>query len=244
VVIRIDPHNFGIIARIPVGGDLYPIAVGDDGVWVGTWTQGVASELVEIDPASNAVMRRISTEPLSLSRPACCIHDLAVGKGAAWMLFGDNNQLVRVDAETGDMEWLGAYGSELALGEKALWVLGRTSRQRDTPNRVLRIDPLTKKPAADLTGTAGEIAIGGGWVWLAKTSSDPNDRLVTILRIDPATNEASTFTTVRAGPAKVNFECGGCGWRVGIAYGLGSVWLTVTDALELIRIEPPEFTAT
>jgi hypothetical protein len=236
-VLRISPYNFGIEARIPIGGEPFPIATGEGAVWVGREAGGVP-DLVQIDPNTNRVVRTIPLGTLEAGRAGCCVRDLAAGEGGVWLLFGTRWRLARVDPVDGRLAELEVYGGQVEVGEDAVWVRGRTTPMVSEPEGVLRIDPRTLQVVAHLDGVSGVLAAGGGWIWLAEAMSD--GQTIVIRRIDPATNQLAVVTQLHAPPTDLSLELP-FGRPFGMAYGRGSVWVTLVDAHEVIRVEPPEF---
>jgi len=72
-VVRIDPGTGEIVARIPVGGQPWPVATGAGSVWVAE----LEGRLLRIDPASNEVTGRapVGAQP----------RGVAVGPSAVWV---------------------------------------------------------------------------------------------------------------------------------------------------------------
>ncbi len=73
VVAKVDPVTGEVVARIDVGGQPWPVAVGAGAVWVAD----LDGRLLRIDPCTNDVtgVGRVGLQP----RP------IAVGRGAVWV---------------------------------------------------------------------------------------------------------------------------------------------------------------
>jgi hypothetical protein len=242
-VYRLDPSTMEITAKVRIGGDITALTAGDDAVWLGQHTyvnnEPQPGYLFRLDPGTLA-LHRYSLEPLRFKRPPCCVRAVASLAGAVWIIYGDYSRLVRMDPASGRFTELGAYGGGLIVDGGAVWLEGRTERLEPAATEgTLRIDPETN----EVTGVgpvAASVTAENGQVWVVEKSGDLNDRTLTVERLDTATGQPiGRPIRVEAGPPKINFECGGCGWHVTIAYGEGSVWLTIMDALEVIRITPP-----
>lgn len=159
-VSRIDPETNRVVATIADVGAT-SIATGEGEVWV-VGDEGVA----EIDPATNAVSRRIEVAAESLT-------SLAVGAGAVWVADPVGGSVWRVDLgrehvlRTIPLEFGVGW---VAFGEGAVWA---TNEVADT---VYRIDPSTNgaRVVGRMLAPAG-VAVGeeGVWVtWAGQPSAD------------------------------------------------------------------------
>jgi DNA-binding SARP family transcriptional activator/ABC-type branched-subunit amino acid transport system substrate-binding protein/streptogramin lyase len=150
-VSRIDPRTNRVVATI-ADVAATSIATGEGEVWV-VGDEGVA----EIDPATNAVSRRIEVAAESLT-------SLAVGAGAVWVADPVGGSVWRVDV--GREHVLRTIPLELgvgwvAFGEGAVWA---TNEVADT---VHRIDPTTNRARVvrRMPAPAG-VAVGEEGVWV------------------------------------------------------------------------------
>jgi hypothetical protein len=87
-VLRVDPIDGGVDARIPVPGNPGDIAAGDGGIWV---LDPLAGTATPIDPSSNSAGDPIGVGPAPSS--------IAVGLGSAWVSDGEDGSLYRIDPE-------------------------------------------------------------------------------------------------------------------------------------------------
>ena len=142
---------------------------------------------------------------------------LALAGGSAWGAGNDGIQ--QMDGKTGaDGALVPITGICTAMdtGFDALWVADCEH------GALVRIDPKTAKVAATYPLKAGFVAeegsvgAGEGGVWVATTSS--------IIRFDPKTGAQTAFPLPVSG--------------AGVRAGLGSVWVTVPDLDEVLRIDP------
>jgi len=240
-VYRVDPATARITDRVEVGSNITSLAADDTAVWVGKWTYvnnvPQPGSLLRLDPQTLA-LRRYSLRALRTKRrPPCCIRMLAARQGAVWVLFGDDSRLVRLDPKTGVLAQLDAYGSEVSVGEGAVWVEGRTTRlPSPAVEGTLRIDPASGQ-VLSIGPVAASITAGNGVVWVAETSRDTNDRILKLTRLDPATGQQTGQPIwVEAGPPRIDFAGLPFGWRVQVADASGVLWITVPDSYEAIRI--------
>ncbi len=148
---RIDPRTNRVVARI-TAIRASSIAAGDGEVW-GVVEAGVA----KIDPASNAVARRIEVAAESLT-------GLAVGEGAVWAVDPFGGSVWRIDPgpeplmRTIPLDF--GVGS-VAFGEGAVWATNEIA------DKVYRIDPGTNRARVVSRAAApGGVAVGEGAVWV------------------------------------------------------------------------------
>ena len=177
-VLRVDPENGKVLARIPDVGAASYLAYGEGAVWAPT-TEGAVAR---IDPETNKV---VATIPVDCAQKA-----LAVGEGSVWLACRDDKAVTRVDVRsnkqvayipTGD-----AGAHDIAVTSGAVWV-------SDTPNAVSRIDPKTNKVVAVVPDVGGGIGItsAGGELW----ASDPSG----IAQIDTRMNKVVRRIELGAG---------------------------------------------
>ena len=189
-VIRVDAATGAEQARIGGLGDPgavqlqtdpHGVAAADDGVWVAA---AAAHALVLIDPATNAVTRRIAidVEP----------YVLAIDGRRAWVTSFMNDSLVEVDLDTGRVRRTVAVAKPtgVAIGAGAVWVVEHRA------NTLVRVDPssgesltrivLGEERPYDLCGMCVEnVVVAEGAVW----TSDNHGRSVT--RVDPMRNRVA-----------------------------------------------------
>ncbi len=139
---------------------------------------------------------------------------LALGAGSLWAVDGDHSTVTRIDERTKDRVPIGGLGSdikELAFGFGSLWVAGGND------GTVLRLDPHDEGLQPVDLGAAlpvFSIRIGEGAVWAMRG----ND----VVRIEPRSGAASGRFRVQS--------------PLGIALGLGSLWVTTQDE-RILRID-------
>lgn len=143
---------------------------------------------------------------------------VAATADSIWAFTDDKTTLSRIDPELNAVVAeirLPAGCNSLTFGETALWVTCPSE------NRVLRIDPETNHvdKHIETSATPKALVIGEGSVWVLCEKEGQ------VQRIDPKTNKISK--TIDLGAPAV----GG-----GIAYGLGSLWVTM-QGFPLTRID-------
>ena len=166
------------VTTVEIGhGGGIDVEVGEGGVWVTT-----RDGLVELDPATNAIVQDIPFEGA---------FDLDIGSGSIWVTNTYVGVLARIDPasgamlETFDFRTITPYCVDAA--SEAVWVTG----SGDDGGDVVRIDPETNEIVARIHVGPGEGAGGIGCVvaddqavWI--TRGGKHDSLI---RIDPTTNE-------------------------------------------------------
>ena len=149
---------------------------------------------------------------------------LAIADGAVWTAAG--RDIVRLDPVTGEVvnrtEILGiCLGFD--VGYDSLW-----AGSCDDP-AIWRIDPkngevlATVPLAVDGIQDEGSVAAGEGGVWVVSTANE-------LIKVDPVTNEVVGSWPLPVGAAAVRA-------------GLGSLWVTVSTADQVLRVDPLDPTA-
>ena len=149
---------------------------------------------------------------------------LAIADGSVWTAAGRG--IVQLDPITGDLgpttEILGiCLGFD--VGFDSLWV-----GACDDP-AIWRIDPLAGAVLAtiplpvDGIQEEGSVAAGEGGVWVVSTANE-------LIEVDPATNQVVGNWPLPAGAAAVRA-------------GLGSLWVTISTADQVLRIDPADPTS-
>jgi len=210
VVVRIDPADGDILARIPAdpanseGG----ITVGAGSVWLVT----KPSTLVRIDPKTNQIVASIPL-PSGSENPL-------FADGAVWVSSYEHGELLKVDPASAAVVATIPIGPKprfLTAGAGSIWTLNQGD------GSVSRVDTKSGKLVATIQcgvpGMGGEITYGDGHVW-ATMFDFP------ITEIDPATN---TVVKQWGGP-------GGDGLR----FGLGSLWLSNGRQGNVWRLSPDQ----
>lgn len=158
---------------------------------------------------------------------------IGISPGADWLMIVDGNVwtaagrgIVRLDAATGERRaFTELPGICLAFdaGYDSLWVGGC-----DDP-AIWRIEPATGDVLATIDlpvagiEEEGSVAAGEGGVWVVSTEHQ-------LLKVDPTTNTVAGTWDLPIGAAAVRA-------------GLGSLWVTVSDANQLLRIDPGDPTS-
>jgi virginiamycin B lyase len=205
-VVRPIPHAD---QTIRVGTAPYNVAAGFGSVWV-----TVFGELVRLDPATGAVVARISVG----GRP----WGVAVGEGAVWVGNWFDGSVARVDPATNTVAWRVSLNTPLgeaspvgvAAGGGAVWAADNSS------DEVWRLDPATGAILGVAhVGDAHEfVGLGEGGVWVSSEDG-------TVGELDPA---SGTVTRSIAAGADADF----------LAFSPASVWVTNYRAEFLWRIDP------
>jgi hypothetical protein len=211
-VVRIDPQANAVSDVIDVGLHPMAVAVGGRSVWV--YNQWDAS-LSEVDADTKTVrhLTVLSATPLDLGLLTGPV--LAADTGGAWIIGGGRGRhplLTRVPAGGGEKREyrLGLRPSAIAVGERAVWVVGQGRHDR----QVLRIDPATGRVTATIrfpiSSGISSVAVGLGAVWVTASSTG------TLYRIDPRVAAVVERADLGQGAGRVSFV-------------FGLIWLAVSD---------------
>jgi DNA-binding beta-propeller fold protein YncE len=228
-LVRIDPATNTLSSVVNVGQRPVATAVGGRSVWVYSREAGTVSE---IDPRTNRVVHTTwPAQPLDIGSIAGPV--LAADAAGAWIvgLSGGKSVLTRIyRGGRGTREYSLDRGSAevavgpvaVAVGEDAVWVLRRATRQMD----LLRVDPasgdVTARTHFSRTSLVDGLAVGAGAVWALDSTR------AILYRIDA---HSAAVTRRR--------DLGDRATRPVV--GLGSVWVYVTDfggESLLTRIDP------
>ncbi len=144
---------------------------------------------------------------------------MQVAGGSAWVAVDGGVQ--RLDGTTGARQGFviaRAICTAMDVGLDRLWAADCDA------GTVVAIDPVTAKPKTFKLGgpTAveeGSVGAGEGAVWIASTESS-------LVRLDPATGGTKVYPLP--------------GFGAGVRSGLGSVWVTVPTAGQVLRIDPKD----
>jgi DNA-binding beta-propeller fold protein YncE len=228
-LVRIDPATNTLSSVVNVGQRPVATAVGGRSVWVYSREAGTVSE---IDPRTNRVVHTTwPAQPLDIGSIAGPV--LAADAAGAWIvgLSGGKSVLTRIyRGGRGTREYSLDRGSAevavgpvaVAVGEDAVWVLRRATRQMD----LLRVDPasgdVTARTHFSRTSLVDGLAVGAGAVWALDSTR------AILYRID-----------ARSAAVTRRRDLGDRATRPVV--GLGSVWVYVTDfggESLLTRIDP------
>ena len=199
--------------RVEVAGFPNAVAVGEGSVWV----VRDGRRLLRIDPVTATVVARVGVgDEIGSDRPC----GVAVGAGAVWVAT-QSGAIARVNPETNRVARLVDVDGAacVAVGSGGVWVTNPDL------GIVVRVDPLTNEPVAQIPvdGTPLGISTGFGAVWVASPGSvDGFEGAVS--RIDRRSNEVADTIPVPDGPEFL--ETGGRG-----------VWVTSSNGT-IRRIDP------
>lgn len=229
------------VAVFPVPGVPDWQVVTDDAVWV---SNGPKNTLHRLDPKTNQVVATIE-----VGRKPCS--GLAAGFGSIWVPNCLDKTLSRVDIKTNTVVAtipVGPAESEggLAVSRDSVWMLS------DKKGVLSRVDPKTNKVVAEIAVPSGSpsCVYGDGAIWVSSwdnsvlTRVDAKSGKVTDqIPVGPKprflTYGAGSVWTLNQGDGTVsrvdvktrklltNIEVGVPGGGGEIAYGEGSIWLTV-----------------
>jgi streptogramin lyase len=232
--------NLHPLATFRVGGNPDWMALTAGSVWV---TSSSTNSVIRLNAATNEV-----GESVTVAKPCS---GLAIGFGSLWVPSCADNNLVRVDLGTRKLVAripAGPANAEggITTGAGSVWMVS-------SPRGVLvRIDPTNNSVVARIRIPAGSYAttFANGSVWITSTGKS------LLSRVDPATNKLLSTTRVgrsprfltvgagsvwtlnqgdgtisrvdmRTGKLSAVIEAGLSGAGGEIAYGEGSVWVTL-----------------
>ena len=196
----------------PLGGEAFPVAVGEGAVWV-----VLHGELVRVDPSRNRVAARVR-----VSLPEQVVDVLLAG-GTVWV--ATSVGVVGVDPRTGRV--LGTVptsgrGGPVAAGNGSLWWLVCEGPAAAGRCRLLRRDPPTLAVAAVVSvpeAVVPGVAVDGGSVWVL-SGEGPGLWRLRMAGGAPA-RVALPLVTLPAPAA-------GAAHATAVASGFGAVWV-LTD---------------
>lgn len=179
-ILRIDPDQARLVARIRIPGRAWGIAAGPRSVIVvSVPTEGPVS-----GPSGTRFLRRLDPRTNRLSAPlarATCDVGVAVGSQAVWTLNACTGILARRDPLTLKVRRQRAMhvlSQTPVLGFGSLWLARRGG--------TLRVDPTTLRTLAVIPARSVVVAVGSGSVW-ALDVGGPRRR-PQVRKIDPRTN--------------------------------------------------------
>jgi virginiamycin B lyase len=154
ILVRIDPLDNRVLARIPTNSGSYAVAAGSGSIWVTSTDHNL---LCRVDPQENKVTAQI---PVGPSPRFLCTSDDAI-----WVLNQGDGTVTRVDSLTNQVHATIALGTpgpggDIAAGEGAVWVSAV-----NIP--LTRIDPKANRVTIQYVGKGGDaVRIGHGSIWL------------------------------------------------------------------------------
>jgi streptogramin lyase len=204
---RVDPRT-GRVRSVRIGRTPFDVLAAYGRVWVTAWEAG---RLVEVDPHSLQVLRRI---PIG-SRPT----GLHAADGGLWVGFGRKaTAIARVDPVTleADRLQVGVRApSWFVAGARGLWIVA-------ADHVLLHVDPVTRRVEGRLSfgRTLAQGALApDGTIWV------PDKELSVVYRVDP--RQARVLDSFAAGP--------------GAFFALrayGSLWVTSYAGDDVWRFQP------
>jgi streptogramin lyase len=186
-LLRIDPVDRRIVARIRVGPDPRDVVVADGSVWVA----GEYDDTVRrIDPSTDHIVAMI--------HPGDGPTDLLAGEEAIWVGTEFRGyRIAKVDTRMNRVVLRRGNTTLEAVGPDGVWVGGVVHGR----TALFRLDPQTARPrgaAMRLNISPFSVAIGDGQTWLARwfepcpQTGRPFGGVWTVFRIDPRTMHRMT----------------------------------------------------
>jgi virginiamycin B lyase len=216
-VVRVDPRANRVVARFPAGGrNPAGLAVGAGTIWV---VHPDTDEVVRLDPGTGRVVARIRLGPLPFQVapgdrrfvPSL----VAVGAGAGWVGTG-RGAVARIDLASNRVV---AVLTLFPARPAAIAVAGRIVLVAEGAHGVARIDAATNRllRTVRLDLNAERVAADGGALWVGGPTTDPIlETAGAVARIDAATGRVREIVP--------------SGLPIGLAAGVGAVWITERDA--------------
>lgn len=210
-ITRMDPKTNKVVATIPVGQKpCSGIAAGFESIWVPNCGDKTVSR---VSIKENKV---VATVPVG---PADSEGGITVSPDSVWMMSDGKSTLSRIDPDTNKVvaEVYVPAGSFTPLyGEGAVWI---TSTEKSL---LVRVDPQTNLVTHTIAVGPNPrfLTIGDGSVWTLNQGDG------TVSRVDAKTNRLVA-----------NIDIGAPGEGGEIAFGEGSVWVTMFQ-IPITRIDP------
>ena len=207
-----------VTARVRMGGRPNSLASAGGYVWAGAFNN---SRLTAIDPENERVVRTLRPDI------GVGLRELWAGDGKLWVLNARAQRVVTLDARTGEQSAppveLPGVPTAMACDGETLWVAIRVPNDGAGDN-LLRYDARTGAlqetlPIRDFV-TSMVIARGGLWMVTPKPT--------TLVRHDIATGQRRRMKLGGEVPSD-------------LAYGRGAIWATLSDADQLVRVDPRTF---
>jgi hypothetical protein len=230
-LVRVDPGDLRVAARITIGSSASAPAVDEDGSVFAVRPRDEnrydQPELVRVDPATNRVADAIVLP--SASRPYV-VTGLVAARGAVWVAYPGRG-LVRVDPVSRTTREVTAGGRLVAVDRLAFaggWLWAAKGQQ------LHRVDPRDGTVAATVSGPglraampADALAGGAGGLWL-HGFGPAGERL---LRLDPVSGRVEAASTL--GP--------GTGSRaVQVDLGVGDRLVAIRSGSRLLLADPDQ----
>jgi hypothetical protein len=158
-VLRVDPADGRVIARIAVDGNPRAIAAGAGGVWVASPGLAAKAESVlsRIDPDSGRVVQRV--------RVGGYADTVAVGAGGVWIIDQQGRRIERIGKPAASVPF-GRIGT-LAVGGDTLWAIDSGGTVASVDGRSLKTDRLPRLVPFGHGPAENTLAADAGGVWVA-----------------------------------------------------------------------------
>lgn len=217
-VLRIDPENNQITARIPVEGQPVQILAGEGSIWV----TARDNSLSKIDPQTNTVVATLHLEGEE-------DRVLAIGEGSVWATISSKRSVVRINPRTNAVVAQIRVGrpTSVAFADHGVWVADDSG--------ITRIDPETNaaRKISSLLAPKWPFHLTRRYVSARQLIAQDNDLWVaasneTVVRIDAKSERVKAY--IHVPPRKDFFQLAPVeeGMPSGLAVSGGFVW--VSDA--------------
>jgi streptogramin lyase len=264
-LVRVDPANDEVVARIDAGLAVSQLAVGDDG---SPWLYRAGSrldrpQLVRVDPATNRVADVVDLPVPAPSTPAGASALLVAG-GSVWLAVQEG-QLLQLDPASRELREVTDGGRSVAADHLAyaggwVWATRGLHLYRLDPRRATVTSTVSDPDLhGSMPGTG--LAGGAGGLWLLGVEGGEQ-----LFRLDPATGRilaeqpfgqrsggrigtlaaGDRVVAARVGPRLVLADAAGA-IRAdmpvpeaigGLAVGSGAVWVADPARGRLLRVDP------
>src|SRR5829696_2006326 len=207
----IDARSNEAGRAMKVGRDPDSVTAANGSVWVTNTGDGTVSRVDDSSGAPQGDEIDVGEKP----------EGITAGNGAVWVANSGEATLTAIDASSGRPRATASVGGSpigVAAGPSSIWV---TDTERDT---VTRVDPGSASPRGAPIQVGSQprgIAVSGGDVWVANSGDG------TVSRIDESTGRP------KGAPIRV-----GGGPREVAAAGTDGVWVTLSDAGQVVRLDP------
>lgn len=210
------------------------VALGGGGMWLVQWTgdmpvggegHPVQGRIQLIDPVSGEV-------PIDLPREDSAPYDVAVGeldgREIAWVVDAGRDELLRVDAASGEIEAVQLQGrpNSVTVGAGAVWVSGNTKDKEGLLTRYDLADGSLETMSVD--HCMSDVVVVGNSLWASDYCNGE------VHRFDPVTASAHPRLVMPSVVRGVSVSVGGNPNALATADGL----LWVATGSEIVRVDP------
>jgi hypothetical protein len=207
-----------VTAKVTMGGRPNSLASGGGYVWAGAFN---SERLTAIDPENDRVVSDLRPEV------GVGLRELWAGDGVLWVLNSRTQQVLRLDARTGEPAGapfaLPGVPTAMACDGKTLWVAVRV-QNNGAGDSLLRFDVDSGALQATLPvrDFVTSMLVARNALWMV------TPRPTTLVRHDIATGKRRRMKLGGDIPSD-------------LAYGDGWIWVTLSDADQLVRVNPKTF---